>query len=195
MFCPRCGIDNPDGYERCWSCRAPAVAPADQAPATAPDEPGSTAAGPVFITGPVVRAEHIAGPIIVSNTESGESTTYHSPDELPAEVQAQLAKLRARVPAPGRFQQFVFKDADGTERTYGSIEELPPELRSMVEGVISTEHLSKRVRRAMEKKARCLDDAPKGTRITLSGSGLAWLLVGVGMAVVAMKLLPRLFQP
>lgn len=195
MHCLRCGIDNPDGFERCWRCRAPANAPADQSPAAAADESRSSTFGSVSISGPVVRVDRVAGPITVRNTETGETTTYDSPDQLPTEVQAKLAEMRANQPPLGSFQQFVFRDADGAERTYGSIEELPPELRSMVEGAISTEHLSKRVRRTMEKQARYLDDAPGGTRITLSGSGLAWLLVGVGIAVVVMKFLPRLYQP
>ncbi|MGO8925934.1 MAG: hypothetical protein ACLQU3_03420 [Limisphaerales bacterium] len=94
---------------------------------------------------------HIENTVTIKGTdEAGQQHEYHSLDEVPPEVRAEIEAMKS-VPwqetcrcssADGRTTEirsektrstFKFTDASGTEHIYHSLEEMPPELRAGVE--------------------------------------------------------------
>jgi len=94
---------------------------------------------------------HIENTVTIKGTdEAGQPHEYHSLDEVPPELRAEIEAMKS-VPwketsrcssAEGRTKEirsektcstFKFTDASGTEHVYHSLEEMPPELRAAVE--------------------------------------------------------------
>jgi hypothetical protein len=91
--------------------------------------------------------------------KGGERHEYHSLDEVPPELRAEFEKLETEVmkekgnsasftetsPAGNAITSgmiskksvtvFKIKDASGNERIYHSLDELPPDIRALVEGI------------------------------------------------------------
>ena len=82
--------------------------------------------------------------------KDGQHHEYHSLDELPPELRQEVEKLEsealkenslssssngltARIVSTKSASLFKVKDADGNERIYHSVEELPPEIRAAFE--------------------------------------------------------------
>jgi hypothetical protein len=94
---------------------------------------------------------HVDRDIIIDTTdEEGQQHEYHSLDEVPPEVRAEIEKLksepwkeisrsfssdghRTEIVREKTLSTFKFTDEMGNERLYRSLEEMPPELRAAVE--------------------------------------------------------------
>ncbi len=94
---------------------------------------------------------HVETDIIINTTdEEGRQREYHSFDEVPPEVRAEIEKLKSepwkevsrscssdglRREVIGKKTLSTFKVTDemGNERIYHSLDEMPPELRAAVE--------------------------------------------------------------
>jgi hypothetical protein len=79
---------------------------------------------------------------IKTTDKYGQRHEYHSLDEAPPELRAEIEKLEAESlkekVAPGMISQksvslFKVKDALGNERIYHSLDEMPPDIRALVE--------------------------------------------------------------
>ncbi len=93
----------------------------------------------------------VDGDVIINTTdEEGRQREYHSLDEVPPEVRAEIEKmksepwkevssscssdgLRREIIRKKTLSTFKFTDEMGNERVYHSLEEMPPELRAAVE--------------------------------------------------------------
>ena len=90
--------------------------------------------------------------VSITTDEAGQHREYHSLEELPPELRKEIQKLESEALKEGlrsvssdgltttihsRKQASLFqvKDADGNERVYHSLEEMPPEIRAALEQV------------------------------------------------------------
>jgi hypothetical protein len=68
----------------------------------------------------------------VRDPATGEFKEYHSVDEMPAEYREKFRQTMAQ--APVRHQSLItLTGKDGVTRTYNSLEEVPPEMRKLIE--------------------------------------------------------------
>ncbi|HVV73867.1 MAG TPA: hypothetical protein VHI52_20575 [Verrucomicrobiae bacterium] len=87
---------------------------------------------------------------IKSTDAQGQLHEYHSLDEAPPELRAQIESIQNesaantvsyrssagpidRIVTERKATVYKIKDASGTEHTYHSLEELPPEIRAAIE--------------------------------------------------------------
>ena len=81
---------------------------------------------------------------IKTTDEAGRKHEYHSLDELPPELRAEMEKLETEalkgnlgsahtIVSRTESEIYKIKDAAGNERIYHSLDELPPEIRAAVE--------------------------------------------------------------
>ena len=84
---------------------------------------------------------------IKTRDKDGQQHEYHSLTEAPPELAAEIQKLESEafreaatgseLTKPGTIRKsvsvFRIRDATGTERIYHSLEEMPPEVRALVE--------------------------------------------------------------
>jgi len=80
---------------------------------------------------------------IKTSDKDGQHHEYHSLEEAPPELRAEIEKLETEAlkdpPAPGvtvtrkTFSTFKIQDASGNEKVYHSLDEMPPEIRAAIE--------------------------------------------------------------
>lgn len=79
---------------------------------------------------------------IKTTDKDGQRHEYHSLDEAPPELRADIEKLESEAlkgnVTPGMIGRksvslFKVKDASGNERIYHSLDEMPPDIRALVE--------------------------------------------------------------
>jgi hypothetical protein len=79
---------------------------------------------------------------IKTTDKDGQRHEYHSLDEAPPELRADIEKLESEAlkgnVTPGMISRksvslFKVKDASGNERIYHSLDEMPPDIRALVE--------------------------------------------------------------
>jgi hypothetical protein len=87
---------------------------------------------------------------IKTTDKDGQRHEYHSMDEVPPEMRAEIEKLESeglkeclsssssdglttKIVSKKTISLFRVKDASGNERTYHSLDELPPEIRAAME--------------------------------------------------------------
>jgi len=84
---------------------------------------------------------------IKTRDKDGQGHEYHSLDEAPPELRAEIEKLGSEVAkealrdtssngnstARKKISVFRVKDASGKERVYHSLDELPPEIRAVIQ--------------------------------------------------------------
>jgi hypothetical protein len=67
----------------------------------------------------------------IRDAATGETKEYHSLEEVPEKYREQLRQAFAAAPVTP--QQTTFTGPDGVTHTYQSLDELPPEIRALVE--------------------------------------------------------------
>jgi len=79
---------------------------------------------------------------ITTTDKDGQRHEYHTLDEAPPELRAEIEKLESEAlkenATPGMISKksvslFKVKDASGNERIYHSLDEMPPDIRALVE--------------------------------------------------------------
>lgn len=94
---------------------------------------------------------HVENTVSIKTTDpEGQQHEYHSLDEAPPEVRAEIEKLksvpwkeisrvsssdgsRTELVSEKTVSTYKFTDLDGNEQIYHSLDEMPPELRAAVE--------------------------------------------------------------
>lgn len=155
MNCSQCGLHIPEGAQTCPNCRAPVRQPGFLerlfgwlAPARQPT-----------IHRQVIRKTEIKEQPFQIVEATGQQQVYRSLEEVPPELRSTVEEaLRAaasgaaaggkvrvtvkieesrRTVSPAATQdakvRITVKDASGQERTYHSVEEMPPEIRALYE--------------------------------------------------------------
>jgi hypothetical protein len=139
MDCPNCGLRVPEGTARCPNClRAMPRSGLLQRLARALGLGGRSWPS-MQVTN---RTTEIRTRIQVKDGRSGETKTYSSLADAPAEIRQQmeqakagdaLTKITVRDASGVKRTEITVKDASGVIRTYESIDQLPPDIRALYE--------------------------------------------------------------
>jgi len=85
-------------------------------------------------------AEKTTERFTVVDPATGKEQVFHSLDELPPEVRAKFGEALAQAKIPSEQPLFRIQGLDGKElATYRSLEEMPPNMRAIMEQMISPE--------------------------------------------------------
>jgi hypothetical protein len=142
MNCPACGNPLESQSHFCPKCFAPIEVPGFWRKLLSLFQAKTKASRPILSIKKTVT--------IKSTDKDGQQHEYHSFDELPPELAAEVKKLEGealkqvatdsisdglttRITTRKSVSVFRVKDASGKEQVYHSLEEMPPELRSLVE--------------------------------------------------------------
>jgi len=148
MNCPDCGEPVEEGAPFCPKCFAAIEPPSFWRRVLNWLRPGSRPAGRGLRANPLIRTKTVVR--ITSTDKDGNRHEYHSLDEVPPELRAEIEKLESAVlkedfssvsttgnvlKAVSSKSVSIYKivDESGQEREYHSLEEMPPELRAAFE--------------------------------------------------------------
>jgi hypothetical protein len=127
-ICAACGVQVPEGAERCPSCATPF------------EREGffwrllrmrARRAAPTVSTRTItteVRTDRIE----VKDAQ-GRTRTYDSLEQVPPEVRAQIEQARRDAERGGGTTKITVNDASGVVRTYASLDEVPADLRALID--------------------------------------------------------------
>ena len=141
MNCSACGNPVENGAQFCPKCFAPIAAPSFWQKLSSFFQPKKPPRPLISIKKTVT---------IKSTDKDGVQHEYHSLDQLPPELAEEIKKLEgtslkevskefvsegltAQMSFKKSISVFRIKDASGREQVYHSLEEMPPELRAVVE--------------------------------------------------------------
>jgi hypothetical protein len=138
MNCPECGVPVEPDARFCPQCFARIEPPGLWRRFLSLFQATGSPAGPRRI---VTLKKSVT---IKTADEAGVKHEYHSLDELPPELRAEVKELEAQalkenvasahtVISRTKSEIYKIKDAAGNERIYHSLDELPPEIRAAVE--------------------------------------------------------------
>ena len=133
MYCSNCAAEIPDGHTSCLQCFTPLrkhralLARFLAWLFHSPFGPRLTLPQSTLVH----RLEHIE----ITNPATGDRQVFHSLDDLPPDVRANLDALRATAQPAVIHHTLTFRDPSGVEHTYDSPDQLPPEVRAVYEQI------------------------------------------------------------
>ena len=145
-FCPNCGkkLMKEDPHDRCPGCGARLVEPTGGwfrrliARLVQGRLDAAIRLNPT-ITTRTVRSQEFC----IKDPKTGETKVYHGIDELPPEVRDQIKSMGVDMGAltsdslapPTKDTTYTVSDPSGSQQTYKSIEDMPPEMRAIFDKV------------------------------------------------------------
>src|SRR5436309_2929621 len=132
-FCQKCGAEIPEGSPVCRSCFEPVKSEGFLARLLRWLSGGQASSGKTPLTAGTAVKIHTTERIKIRNPLTGELHEYHSLEEVPAEFREQIRKAREAAASGKGGNVITVTDSDGKVQTYRSIDELPPELRTLYE--------------------------------------------------------------
>jgi hypothetical protein len=131
MACAKCGLHVPERADRCPNCLNAVRREGLLGRLFAGLRRGAPAAPAASTT--IRTTETHTERIRVQDPKTGEVVVYESLDELPAAMRETIEAARRAAGSPGIRTKITVTDASGTTRTYGSVEEMPDEIRKIYE--------------------------------------------------------------